>query len=179
FMLTLALIFAQAGTALAQGLDLDNFVLDNQAGRITVRFGVRVFAFDELEEVLSDGSSVGLVCEASVYRKRALWPDSEVAATKLVSLLRKHGLAQDFEVTLSDEKEPLSARELPALLEKAWGEITLDLGLWEALEPGSKYSLQLEISLMRMDVPVWLRYMVFFWSWDVLPSTGYRLDFEY
>ncbi len=178
-MLALVLTLAQAGTALAQGLDLDNFVLDNQEGRITVRFGVRVLALDELEQALSDGSSVGLVCKAFVYRKRTLWPDSEIAGTKLVSLLRKRGLDQDFEAVLPDEKEPLRDRDLPVLLEKAWGEINLDLGLWDTLEPGSKYSLQLEISLTRVDVPVWLRYMVFFWSWDVLPSTGYRLDFDY
>ena len=179
FILILVLILVWPVPASAQGLDLDNFVLDNQSGRITVRFGVRVLALDELEQALSDGSSVGLVCEAAVYRKRPLWPDAEVAGTKVVSLLHRHGLARDFEVALWDGKEPLRARELGDLLEKAWGEINLDLGSWETLEPGSKYSLQLEISLTRMDVPVWLRYMVFFWSWDVLPSTGYRLDFEY
>jgi hypothetical protein len=73
----------------------------------------------------------------------------------------------------------LQDKDIQELFNKAWDQLTLDLGSWSALQRGDSYSLRLEIRLSRSDIPAWLRYSLFFWSWDVIQPTTYRLDFTY
>lgn len=165
---------AQAGT-----LELDNLILDNQAGSISVRFGVRVLDIKDLEADLAAGATLGLKSEASVFRRKNLWADTRVAGATLISPLRKDVLAKDYVIELPGEGRVLRDKDLATLLDKAWGRMALDLGPWESLLPGRDYRLEMRISMDRLDVPAWLRYVVFFWSFDVSEPLNYRLDFSY
>lgn len=160
-------------------LDLRNLILDNQAGDITVRFGVGVPELHGLEEELAAGTTVGLKCRAVVYRHKSLWTDTNVAETSFVSPLRKDALANDYILEIPGEPRPLRGKDLGALLAKGWGALALDLGPWESLLPGHQYRLRMEISMDRLEVPVWMRYVVFFLSFDLYSPVSYELDFNY
>ncbi|NJB69367.1 hypothetical protein GGQ74_003069 [Desulfobaculum xiamenense] len=160
-------------------LELGNLILDNQAGNITVRFGVRVEDIETLEAVLDEGTVVGLVCESGVSRRKRMWPDAEIASARWESTLSRDVLARDYVLILPGTEKPLRSRDLRTLLDEAWGRLSMVVGPWASLSPGNEYSLDLNISLARRDVPVWLRYVVFFKSWDVLPPVSYQLDFSY
>lgn len=163
----------------AGGLELGNLILDNLAGNITVRFGVRVDQLEELEQVLAEGSTVGLVCEGGVSRRKSMWPDKTLAEEEWVSTLRRDVLAQDYVLDLPGAEKALRSKDLAALLKDGWGRLSMVIGPWAALSPGGEYSLDLSITLTRRDVPVWLRYVVFFKSWDVYQPVSYQLDFRY
>lgn len=165
--------------AVAGSLELDNFILDNQAGSITVRFGLHFDNLDDLEAELAAGTTVGLKCEAEVRRKKSLWADARVAGTTWVSPLRKDVLANDYVVVLPGGERELRNKDLAVLLDQAWRGVALDLGPWESLLPGHDYRLEMNISMDRLDVPVWLRYVVFFWSFDLCEPVSYQLDFNY
>ncbi len=179
-LLLAAVVFLGAWPAWGaeQSLDLDNLVLDNQAGEITVRFGVTA-PLDPLRKALGEGSRLGLVCKASLERVRGVLPDAGVAQGEYVSELTRDELAQEYVLHLPGVEKPVRSKDLRVLLDKAWGAVTMDLGSWDLLTPGHAYALNLTISLKRMDVPAWLRYSLFFWSWDVLPATNYQLEFNY
>jgi hypothetical protein len=183
FFLACALASAAIpGSARAQGegLYLDNLVLDNQAGEITARFGVDVVGLEKIRRALEDeGAVLGLICTAIIDRKRTMWMNSELATTEYVSRLSKDALSNEYVLRSPGMPEPMRSKELEPLLEKGWGGITLSLGPWSMLKPGSEYGLNLTIELKRADVPAWLDYTLFFWSWDVYPSTTYQLDFLY
>lgn len=179
WLLLAAVLVLWALPARAQNLDLGNLILDNQAGSISVRFGVRVRGIAELEADLASGAVMGLRCEADVYLKKSLWRDTRVAGTVLVSPLRKDVLANDYVIELPGEGRTLRDKDLGALLDKAWGRIALDLGPWQTLLPGRDYHLDMNIAMDRLDVPDWLRYVVFFWSFDVSEPVSYRMDFSY
>jgi len=172
------LVLAGVASAAAQALDLNNLVLDNQAGQITVRFGVSAPAAP-LREALAEGASLGLVCKATLERVRGVLPNSDLVEGEYVSVLERDELAQEYVLRLPGVEKPVRSKDLPALLNKAWGSVTMDLGSWGLLAPGHAYTLSLAISLKRRDVPAWLRYSLFFWSWDVLPETNYQLQFNY
>ena len=179
-LLALGLALGLAGNARAadQVLDLNNLVLDNQAGQITVRFGVTAPP-GPLREALAEGSTLGLVCTATLERVRGVFFDVDVAEGEYVSELTRDELAQEYVLRLPGVEKPVRSKDLPALLDKAWGSVTMDLGSWGLLMPGQTYTLNLTTSLKRRDVPAWLRYSLFFWSWDVLPETNYQLEFSY
>ncbi len=174
-----ACLVLAATAAMAQNLALGNLILDNQAGSISVRFGVRIHGVSELEADLAAGAVMGLRCEADMYLRKSLWRDTRVAGTTLVSPLRKDVLANDYVIELPGEGRTLRDKDLGALLDKAWGRIALDLGPWETLLPGRDYRLDMRIAMDRLDVPDWLRYVVFFWSFDVSEPVHYRMDFSY
>ena len=174
--LVLALLPARG---LAAGLELANLALDNRGGNLSVHFGLKVEDLAAVKAVLDQGSELGLRCRVAVHRVRTLFFDSRVAGLDFESRLKADGLAQEYSVELPGGGKPLRGKDLAALLAKAWGNVTLDLGPWKALAPGHEYALSLDVSLKRVDVPAWVRVAVFFWSWDVLPATHYEQDFRF
>lgn len=164
---------------LAGELELGSLILDNQDGNLGVRFGIRLSGLDELREELDAGTTVILGCQATVSRKGRMWLDKQLVGAELNSTVTKDVLADEYRLQLPGESKPRRGKDLGALLEASWGSLALDLGPWTALAPGNDYQLKIEISLDRSDVPVWLRYVVFFWSFDVYPPASYQLDFTY
>ena len=167
------------GLAPAAGLELANLALDNRGGNLSVHFGLKVEDLAAVKASLDQGSELGLRCRVDVERVRTLFFDSRVAGLDFESRLKADGLAQEYSVELPGGGKPLRGKDLAALLAKAWGNVTLDLGPWKALAPGHEYALSLDVSLKRVDVPAWVRVAVFFWSWDVLPATHYEQDFRF
>lgn len=176
--LVLSLALA-AVPARAQGLELANLFLDNRGGNLSVHFGLRVEGLAAVKAALDQGSELGLRCRVDVHRVRSFFFDSRVAGLDFESRLGFDGLAQEYSVELPGGGKPLRGKDLGALLARAWGAVTLDLGPWKALAPGREYVLSLDVSLRRVDVPGWVRVAAFFWSWDVLPAAHYQQDFRF
>lgn len=163
----------------AQGLELANLALDNHGGNLSVHFGLRVEGLGEVKAALDAGSELGLRCRVDIHRVRTLFFDSRVFGLDFESRLGFDRLAQEYSVELPGGGKPLRGKDLGALLAKAWGAVTLDLGPWKVLAPGHEYLLSLDVSLKRADVPAFVRVAAFFLSWDVLPATHYEQSFRY
>jgi hypothetical protein len=170
------LAFASVGRC--QSLTLKNLVVDNQAGSIMVRFGVGVDGVQGIVQSLESGATLGLRCQARLVQEH-FWYNAKISSTDFVSLVRWDALTKEYVLELPGREQPLQDKDIQELFNKAWDQLTLDLGSWSALQRGDSYSLRLEIRLSRSDIPAWLRYSLFFWSWDVIQPTTYRLDFTY
>lgn len=161
-------------------LQLTNLVLDSQAGEIMVRFGV---SFEDATEFLArslkEGASAQLICEGDLFRRRSFLWDESVSAATLENLIRFEPLSQEFVLERAGEDQPLRNKDLPALLERGWRSLALDLGPFGQLMSGERYGLNLRVRLKRQDVPPWVKNSLFFWSWELAPEVRYRLDFSY
>jgi hypothetical protein len=166
-------------TVQAQEIELNNLVLDSsQAGHIRVRFGLSC-PVDPLLQALDSGAKVRFDFEARLYRERPLlWDEFKGSARKGYTLFSQ-ALSQEFVLMGPSDDKQVSGPELGALFKRSWSGLKLDLGPWQGLKPGSAYMIDLSIHCQRVDVPLWLRRALFFWSWDVLPSSTYQLRFEY
>jgi hypothetical protein len=162
--------------ARAQTLELTDMVVNNIHGEIWLRFGIRVDNPEGIEKVLRDGGDVVLQATAKVFRKRALWKDKVVAEEIFVTQLDINALTEEYlaEFGGSQSKD----KRLDKLLKHAWSSIDLSLGSWSGLRPGSQYKIVLTLELKRVDIPVWVRHSLFFWSWDVAPKNVYELSFS-
>ncbi|WP_161781643.1 DUF4390 domain-containing protein [Desulfohalovibrio reitneri] len=162
----------------AQNLVLDNLVLDNQADMVTVRFAVHVDEVDEVRRELASGSELGLTCVAELISRGGFILDETVAEREYVSVIRYDSLAEEYVLDVPG-RDPMRSADLGKLLARGWGGLSMDLGPWNLLKRGREYSLDFEVRLARRDVPRWLKTALFFWSWDVIGATTYRLDFSF
>jgi hypothetical protein len=172
-------LLACAGDAFAQRITLTNLVVDNQEGRIKVRYGLDIKAEAAVNEALMRGEVLALECKASLSRKRDYVWNTSVARAEMDSelVLRDGG---PYQIILpSKRQEHYRGRDVALLMREAWGTLSMDLGAWSSLERGFVYSLSLEIRLVRREVPEWVKNTVFFWNFDVVPPVKYQLDFSY
>jgi len=165
--------------AAAQSLVLSNLVVDNQAGSLMARFGVAVDGVAEITDALQHGTTLGLTCKARLTSRSGLFGSPQLAAAEMTSRLKYDALSKEYSLTLPRREAPLKNTRLDELLRAGWGELTLDMGSWQLLERGRGYTLSLDIRLHQTDIPNWFKRNLFFWSWDVAPSTSYQLHFEY
>lgn len=168
-----------ATAALAQSLVLSNLVVDNQAGSLMARFGVAVDGAAGITESLQNGATLGLTCKARLSKGGGLFGSPQLASAEMTSRLRFDALTKEYALTLPGREAPLKNARLDELLRTGWGELTLDMGSWRLLERGQEYTLALDIRLHQTDIPNWFKRTLFFWSWDVAPSTSYQLHFKY
>jgi len=163
--------------AQAQLLSLDNLVLDNQAGRIHLRFGLRLAQTDEIQTVLQEGVDLWMFGTAKLIAKRFLLPNRVLNEHQVEHVLEWNPLAQVFEMTLPQKEHLVKNKDFDELITTHWREITMDMGEWSMLTPGQTYHLVLEISVERRDIPVWMRRVLFFWTWEVISPIHYELEF--
>ena len=168
-----------ASPARAQHIQLSNLILDNEAGAIAVRFSLALEEDEPLAAMLKEGAVVALRCRAALYRKRDLWSDEQIAETRLVSRVRNDALTREFVVEMPGEPQPARSVNLPALLNRTWNKIAMDLGPFSSLKRGEEYVLELKVTLEHDDVPAWMRWALFFWSWKVAPAATYQMEFLY
>lgn len=165
--------------AKASSLQLKNLVLDNQAGSIMARFGIELKADSQVEEALLNGVRLKLECEARLLEHRSMWPDSTMAGKTYSNKLYFDSLSNQFVLEKPGADKIFKNKNLSILLREEWKTIVLDLGPWSTLKQGERYKLRLKVRIDQTDVPVWLKNTLFFWSWDVIPSSTYQLDFTY
>ncbi|SDK51364.1 protein of unknown function [Maridesulfovibrio ferrireducens] len=163
----------------AASLDLKNLILDNQAGAIMARFGLDLKGDTKTEEALENGGRLKLECEATLFVHKSLWPNSKIASKIYSDKLFYDSLSKNFVLEQSGKTTPLRNKKLTLLLQKGWDSIVMDLGPWSTLKRGERYRLKLDVHLDQTDVPEWLKKTLFFWSWDIVPSATYQLDFTY
>ncbi|WP_243439113.1 DUF4390 domain-containing protein [Fundidesulfovibrio soli] len=170
---------AWPGTAHAQRITLTNLVVDNQEGRVKVRFGLGIKAEEAVHEALTRGEVLALECKAVLGRKRDYVWNKDVARAEMSSELVLHEGGPYQIVLPSKRQEHYRGRDVALLMKEAWGTLSMDLGEWSQMERGFTYSLSLEIRLVRREVPEWVKNTVFFWNFDLVPPVKYQLDFSY
>lgn len=164
-------------SAQAQTLSLNNLVLDNQSGKIHLRFGLGLTEIDQVQAMLREGVDLWMFGTARLMSKRFILPNRVLNEKQVEHVLEWNHLAQEFELTLPQKEHLVKNKNLAELLTEQWREITLDMGQWAMLTPGRTYHLELEISLDRRDIPVWMRRVLFFWPWEVIAPIRHELEF--
>lgn len=159
-------------------LALDNLVLDSHEDKIHLRFGLRLEDPEPVKNALMDGIDLWLDGTARLLSKRMFLPNRILHEQSFEHVLEWNALTQDFELTLPQKEHLVKAKELQELTLTHWREISLEMGDWSMLAPGETYHLELEINLDRRDIPVWMRRVLFFWSWDVMDPVRYELEFS-
>lgn len=169
-----------AGEVRAQSLALSNLVVDNQSGRVTVRFGVEIKDVEALRAALAEHRVLDLACKAQLLRKRDYAWNREISQDRKGWILAVENDGKTYVLSQEDGRgERLRGHDLKVLLRQAWGDLAVDLGPWSLLSRGENYAVILELRLLRQDVSDWAKTTLFFWSFDAAQAAKYQLDFSY
>ncbi|GAB6057043.1 DUF4390 domain-containing protein [Desulfonatronum parangueonense] len=161
----------------ASMLALDNLVLDSHADRIHLRFGIRLIDPEPVTEVLQEGVDLWLEGTARLVSKRLFLPNRTLYEQSFEHVLEWNPLTQDFELTLPQKEHLVKSKDLVELISSHWREINLEMGDWSLLSSGQTYHVELDINFDRRDIPIWMRRVLFFWSWEVMSPIRYELEF--
>lgn len=166
-------------SGLANSLLLDDLVVDNSNGTMTIHYGVRIDSIEPIRMALKEGLRLRFTGAVSLYKKRSLWWDKSLAENVFVCDLWEDALTQEG-VLRSDAGEirfPMIslAEHLHAKLHS----LTTPVGPWSLIRKGNVYRVRLQLSLSREGVPVWIRVPLFFWSWDLVPDNTFHMEFSY
>lgn len=177
-LLLLAMVATPSPAMGASLLTLDNLVVDSQADKVHLRIGLQMEQPEIVTEVLREGVDLWLEGAVRLISKRLFLPDRVLSERRFEHVLEWNPLTQEYELTLPQKEHLVKAKEVKDLVDEHWREINLEMGDWSMLVPGQTYHLELDITLDRRDIPVWMRRVLFFWSWEVMTPIRYELEFS-
>ncbi|MFW5488572.1 MAG: DUF4390 domain-containing protein [Desulfovibrio sp.] len=178
-LMALLLFMGYARPCLAQHIVLENLVVDNQEDRIMIRFGLKLDGAERLAAELERGAVLELIVSADLSQDRSLIWSKGLTDAEHHSTLRFDALTRNYILERPGVDDNLRDKDLEVLLAKAWKHIDLDLGQWSLLAPGESFFIDMSIRLIHQEVPSWMKSVLFFWNWDAVPETTYRMSFQY
>jgi len=178
-MLLSVLLLSPAVPAAAQTLILSDFLVDNEAGEITARFSLDLRDQDQVELMLKEGASLALECTATLYERRGYWTDRKISSTRYTSQLQLDTLTKEYALSRPGGGKSARDRDLSSLIDFGWSRIGMELGGFAGLERGNTYYVELDVRLRQLDVPDWMKNVLFFKSWEAAPAATYQMEFEY
>ncbi|GAU09789.1 DUF4390 domain-containing protein [Desulfoplanes formicivorans] len=178
-LLGMVLVAVHAGSLWAQSLVLNDLVVDNTNGTMTVHYGVRVEGVASIEQALSEGLHLRFSGHAALYKKRALWWDALLVENDFMCELWEDTLKQEVVLSMDGEQTRFPMTDFARIFQKRLEHMVTPLGPWSMVEKGRLYIVRLTLTLTRIDVPSWIRVPLFFWSWDLVPKTRFEMEFAY
>lgn len=178
-ILTFCFLVTWCSSLWPKDLVLKNLVLDNVDGQIQLRFGIDPLEPEKLHKYLSDSVTLRLECKAFLFKERKLWLDKGLDHDHCVFRIKQNPITQKYSVFDAESEKEYTGNSLETLMKRHITKLRLNLGVWQTLQKGEKYAIELLVSLKRAGFPGWVKKCLFFWSWDIVPTQKYRMNFTY
>ncbi len=172
-------LFLCVGLLRAESMTLDDLVVDNANGTMTVHYGVQVHDIEAVRSALAQGLHLRFTGTATLYKKRSLWWDEFLAENVIACDLWQDVLKQEVVFRHGGEESRFPFAHLAEQLAARLHRFSLPVGSWNLIKRGNVYEIRLRLSLGREDVPAWIRIPLFFWSWDLFPDSIFQMEFSY
>jgi hypothetical protein len=144
-------LFAGAGAARAQGVDLGTLRIERQDGALTLDFAARLQLSRTVEAALQRGVPVYFVAEAALYRNRWYWRDERVARVSRSWRLAYQPLTSTWRVGIGAISQSFATLpEALAVISRTSGWKLADL---QQLDPDSRHYLEFEFRLDTSQLP--------------------------
>ncbi|WP_462323602.1 DUF4390 domain-containing protein [Desulfoplanes sp.] len=166
-------------TGWAQTLVLENMVVDNTNGTMTLHYGVHFRDVQKVRAALDEGLRLRFTSQASLFRKRSLWLDEFLAQSDFSCDLRLDPLTQEGVLRIGEKETRFPVSEFSGILHGELDHLVAPLGPWSAVEKDNDYVIRLQLTLQRVGIPAWIRVPLFFWSWDLVPEKHFEMEFAY
>ncbi len=178
-LLCLVCGLASSSSLHAQSLVLSDLVLDNSNSTMSVHYGLLVKDAPAIANALHEGLQLRFCSHVALYKKRSFGWDTLLVEKETVFDLHEDTLKQEGVMSIAGKEIRFPMTEFEHVFQKRLASLTASLGPWSMAQKGRTYVVRLTLSLSRVDVPVWIRFPLFFWSWDIVPATQFEMEFVY
>ena len=135
---------------------------------------------EKMEKAIISGVPVTFSFFITLYEVRDLWPDKNVTEKKITHSIKYNNLKKEYTITRSLKSgTPIITKtfeEAQKLMSEIDNFILIPLN---RLEKGKQYQIRAKAELMKMTLPFYLHYVLFFVSmWD-FETEWHTIDFIY
>jgi hypothetical protein len=159
---------------------LSDIIITNTQEELLVFFDIMGCFTREMEEAILNGIPTTFTVIIRLYRTRSLWFDASMSSIRLEHTVKYDSLKDQFLVIRSEDKgNELIFKEFKAA-KKAMAEIrNIKVVPLDELQRRNKYQLRVKAELKKVELPLYLHYVLFFVTlWD-FETDWYTVDFVY
>jgi hypothetical protein len=159
---------------------LSDIVVSNTRDHLLVYFTVQNCFTQEMNEAIDSGLNTTFTFYIKLYERRDILWDKKIVDTKISHSIKYDSLKGIYEVRFSEENNKVVATRNFDEAKKLMAEVvSLKVMPLHNLKKGSRYQLQMMAELDKIQLPMYLHYVLFFLSlWD-FKTEWYAVDFRY
>jgi len=165
---------------LAEEASLSDIVVTNTRDHLLVYFTVNNCFTPEMNEAIESGLTTTFTFYVKLYEKRDILWDKKIADLGLSHSIKYDNLTGTYELRLPDRNDkPVTVRHFDEAKKLMSEVVGLKLVPLYHLKKGARYQLQMMAELDKLELPLYLHYILFFlYLWD-FKTDWYAVDFRY
>ena len=181
-MLILVLLTIIPGTIPAQAEEatLSGIVVTNTRDHLLVYFTVNNCFTPEMNQAIESGLNTSFTFYVKLYERRDILWDKKIADVGITHSIKYDSLKGIYEVRFSEENHKVVTVRNFEEAKKLMAEVVaLKLIPLHSLRKGARYQMQMRAELEKIELPLYLHYVLFFlYLWD-FKTEWYAVDFRY
>ncbi len=176
--LTFIVLLLIPSNGMAGKAELSDIIVTNTRDDVLLYFNAKKFFNKDVKEAILNGVSTKLTFFVSLYRVRNFWPDENLADLEIHHTIKYDSLKSEFTIIRGEYDSPIVVRsfvEAQKIMETVEDLAVIPL---KELSRGSRYQIRLKAELADGSLPFYLRYILFFISWNI-ETDWHTSDFIY
>ena len=166
--------------ALGEGAGLTDIVVTNTRDHLLVYFTVENCFTPELNRAIENGINTTFTFFVELYEKREWWLDREITELEISHRIKYDNIKKIYEVTLSEKGgKTVTLQDFDEAKKLMAEVVALKVTALKNLRKGARYRVRMMAQLDKIELPLYLHYVLFFLSlWD-FETDWYEVDFRY
>jgi len=159
---------------------LSDIVITNTRDHLLAYFTVENCFTPELNEAIENGIKTTFTFLVRLYEKRNWWFDKEIASKKIHHSIKYDNVKKTYDVTLSEkDNRTLTYQDFNEAKKQMAEIVALEVTALKNLRKGGRYRVRMMAQLDKIELPLYLHYVLFFLSlWD-FETDWHEIDFRY
>ncbi|WDN89721.1 hypothetical protein BuS5_02689 [Desulfosarcina sp. BuS5] len=175
-----SIIFFFNAPAVGQEAKLTDLVVSNTRDNLIIYCKTEGAFTEKMEKAIISGVPVSFSFFITLYEVRNLWPDKKVTEKKITHSIKYNNMTKEYTITRSLESGTPIVTKTFEKAQKLMSEIdNFILIPLNRLKKGKQYQIRSKAELMKMTLPFYLHYVLFFVAmWD-FETEWHTIDFIY
>ena len=180
FLLALALFWGSAHPALAQNATIEELIVTNSSTDLLLFLTVNNAFTKQMEEGIRNGIPATFSFYVKLERKRNTWLNQKLVSLKFDHTLSYDTLKEEYAIVRSELGGQTFRTKSLVEAKKAMAQLNgLTIFPLKSLIPEAEYLLMVKATLAEKTLPLYLHYVIPFWSlWD-FETDWYTVEFRY
>jgi hypothetical protein len=180
FFLALAISWSGAQPALAQNATIEELIVTNSSTDLLLFLTVNNAFTMQMEEGIKSGIPVTFSFYVKLAKKRNNWLNQELVSLKFDHTLSYDTLKDEYAIARSEMAGQIFRTKSLTEAKKVMAQLNgLTIFPLHALIPEAGYVLRVKAKLAEKTLPLYLHYVIPFWSFWDFETEWYTVEFRY
>ena len=174
------IIFFFFSAAAGQEAKLNDLVVSNTRDNLIIYCRAEGAFTEKMKKAIISGVPVTFSFFITLNKVRDFWLDNKITEKKITHSIKYNNLKKEYTITLSTQSgSPVITKTFEEAKKLMCKIDNLTLIPLDRLEKGSQYQIRAKAELMKMTLPFYLHYVLFFVSMWNFETEWHTIDFIY